>query len=71
MTSSLAEYLTEQGDRGFHQFRLITTIKGVEFGSPVYTFDKMVKVLNDSGLDNGDLRRISARKAGTQEWDVM
>lgn len=71
MSSSLAEYLTEQGDRGFHQFRLITTIKGVEFGSPVYTFDKMIEVLNTSGIDNAELRRISARKAGSQEWGVM
>ena len=68
----LAQYLNDCGPRGNFQFRLITEVKGVEFGSPVYGFTEMLTIIRESGIDFGDLRKIIARKAGAgaADWEV-
>lgn len=72
MYSELASYLRHNGgNRGFFQFRLITKVKGVEFGSPVYRYDEMLEVLEKNGIDWEHLNRIDARPAGRLEWETL
>lgn len=68
-TSDLARFIRQNGgNRGNFQFRLIAKVKGVEFGSPVYTYDTMLLVLDSHEIETGDLVRIVARPAGQLEW---
>lgn len=70
--SGLAEFIRKNGgNRGNHQFRLITEVKGVEFSSPVYKYQTMLQVLDSHNLEYGDLNRILARPAGQLEWSVL
>lgn len=70
--SQLANYIRENGgDRGFHMFRMVTTVKGVEFGTPVYTYDELVEALDKSGIESDDLSRIMARRGGLADWETF
>lgn len=67
--SDLARYIRQNGgNRGNFQFRLITNVKGVEFGSPVYTYETMLLVLDSHEIESHHLVRIVARPAGRLEW---
>lgn len=70
--SDLARYIRQNGgNRGNFQFRLIAKIKGVEFGSPVYTYETLLLVLDSHEIETGDLVRIVARPAGRLEWSTF
>jgi len=72
MSSGLADYIRKNGgDRGNHQFRLITEVKGVGFSSPIYQYLSMLQVLDNHGIEYGDLQKILARPAGQLEWQVF
>jgi hypothetical protein len=70
--SDLARFIKQNGGhRGNFQFRLIANIKGVEFGSPVYTYETLLLVLNAHEIEHGDIVRIVARPAGRLEWTTF
>jgi hypothetical protein len=72
MKSGLADFIRKNGGhRGNNQFRLLTLVKGIEFSSPVYTYQQMLQMLDAHGVENGDLSRILARPAGRLEWMVL
>jgi hypothetical protein len=58
---------------GFHQFRLIKVIKGVEFGSRVLTYRQMVELILDQDLNLMDIDKIVGRRAGSglADWEVI
>jgi len=73
--SDLTDYLADFHSRTdpFHQFRLIRIIKGVEFGSPVYTYAQMFAVLAANEFEHGDIDKILGRRAGAgaADWEVV
>jgi hypothetical protein len=72
MKSGLADFIRKNGrDRGNYQFRLIAKVKGVEFSSPVYTYQQMLQVLDAHGVEAVDLVKVLARPAGRNEWMVF
>ena len=72
MSSGLADFIRKNGrDRGNHQFRLITEVKGVEFSSPVYQYLSLLQVLDTHHIEAEDVKKIMARPAGRLEWRIM
>ena len=74
MASEIANFIREYpGDyiQRHHQFRLITIVKGVEFGTPVMKYEEMLKTLDDAGMDYGDISQIKARIGGRAEWVTL
>ena len=72
MASNLATHIRNNGGaRNYFQFRLKVTVAGLDFVSPVYTYEDMLNALDEHGLDWEELRRIEARPAGQLEWETF
>jgi len=69
--SKLARFIADQGPRGYYQFRMIHIIKGVEFGTRVYTFKELLSVIRTRDLEFIDVHKLFARKAdaGSADWE--
>ena len=69
--SKLARFIADFGPKGYYQFRMVHIVKGVEFGTRVYTFKELLSVIRTRDLEFNDVDKLYARKAdaGAADWE--